>query len=902
MTNVLVEHAKEHVWQEPLQDRQFNIGLGRLTKKGGFVGSTSVLWHRVLSPTRNETTKKFHHVYQIGQISPITLNLVNALVRDTWMPVEVIVNDLDLLVEVYFESGAVVPLSHIWLMRDFTDNLLLCVFHDRNIDYGTLKILGKWDDTAVYQKVNCDNDKLITRFYSNARQSNSAFNAASSVEHDSVKTTSRKILSINDYNAFISETVAIRAEFSNKGMALWYEDGFLVNAPSGYSNAMMGKIYRFVWDETFKFKQMFPLKDIPMFVSKLDRFRKKYLVLCDTVYDIIDFYDDVDFYIVSGTEARYRGVYVNRAQDYSLRQITHNAYALDAEMIRTYTRQHEFLSGVDDVFILIQVREGGRTHGVFSQSNRIDELFKLPYRSVVNAFMNTDSLVDEWKAATLEASAYIGLMGAESHEVTPELVTAAYGYPGITQTVLDPLNAVVGGMINVADGFTRLDPETRQGVRSVFCYDQDGKYLGYFNNGEIRNIIPVTSRFPTAVRTECFRMKAVALGEFSGIYYNKDITSNNLEEFGFRAYACGMSEGTPSEDWTDVTGTNLYKYTKSKGSTPSKLVWDRVALAKNEMVGCVKVNKHILVNTFRFKKADYLGFIRFNITTLQDWEGDYTVRLQTIAPAVVEVFVNGDQMVEGIDYYMNFPTIVINNRAVCNSEEIVVNIRSYGCGDPVTNKPYPPIEVGFVTKGYLSVDGEYDITKHRSNKVVVNSRKVDKSGVRFSEYVESGQLYPTDGRPYMVQDYVVNVEPFASKDTTTLYKEMRDTDKRLGDYLTQFLPEAIPLRPVVQTERWSLVSPVISSILHQMKNGYMSQGQASDSMSLEELVSWFSPFEWLLDYDPAYHNLDDRYTHIRPHPYDATMKCTMKQYQFLEQVSNFYLNSRVDLTPFVEIG
>ena len=83
MTNVLVEHAKEHVWQEPLQDRQFNIGLGRLTKKGGFVGSTSVLWHRVLSPTRNETTKKFHHVYQIGQISPITLNLVNALIRDT---------------------------------------------------------------------------------------------------------------------------------------------------------------------------------------------------------------------------------------------------------------------------------------------------------------------------------------------------------------------------------------------------------------------------------------------------------------------------------------------------------------------------------------------------------------------------------------------------------------------------------------------------------------------------------------------------------------------------------------------------------------------------------------------------------------------------------------------------
>lgn len=901
MTNILVEHAKEHVWQEPSQDRQFNIGLGRLTKKGGFVGSTSVLWHRVLSPTRHETTKKFHHVYQIGQISPITLNLVNALVRDTWMPVQEIVNDLDLLIEVYFESGAIVPLDHVWLMRDFTDNLLISVHHDRSIDYGTLKILGRYDDESTYLKVNCDNDNLVTRFYSNARQSNDDFNATSSVSNDSVRTTSKKITSIGDYNTLISSTVAIRTEFANKGMGLWYEDGFLISAPTGYTTAMLGKVYRFVWDEMFKFKQMFSLNNIPMFVSELDKFHRKYLLLCDTVYDIIDFYDDVDFYLVSGNETLYRGVYINRSQPHSLRQVTHNAYAVDAEMIRTYTRQHEFLSG-KDVSIMIQVREGGRNYGVFSQGNRIDELFKLPYLSVVNAFMNVDSLVHEWKASTLENSAYIKLMGAERHEVTQELVSAAYGYPGITQTVVDPSRDVVGGNVVVPDGLQRLDPENREGVRSVFCYDSGGKYLGYFNNNSISANIDVVSKFTTAHRTECFRMKTVSSVEFSGIYYDKNIVSNSLEEYGFRVYVCSITNDVPSEIWSDMTGSSLYTYTPSKDNTPAKLVWDTAEMSRNSMVGCVKINKYILMNSFRIKGSDYTGSVRVNITTLHDWRGSYDIRLQTIPAGVVEVFANGEQLIEGIDYEMHFPTIVINNTQVCAADNVLLETRSYGCGDPDTGKPYPPIEVGFVTNGYLSVDGTYDITKHRSNKVVINSRKVDKGSIRFSEYVNSGELYPVDGRPYMILDYLPNVEPFASQDTTTLYKQMRDTDKRLGDYLTQFLPEVPILRPVVQTNKWSLVSPVISVILHQMSSGYMNGNGINPTTSLDEFLSWFEPFEWLLKYDPAYKNIDDRYTHIRPHPYDRTMSCTMRQYQFLEQVSSFYLNDRVDLTPYVEIG
>lgn len=902
MANVLVEHAKLNIWQEPRQDKQFNIGLGRLTKNGGFVGSTTVLWHRVLSPTRHTPPRKFHHVYQIGQISPITLNIVNAFEQDTWMPLEEIVNELDVLIEVYFESGAVVPLGHIWIMRDFTNNIILCVYHDRSIDYGTVTRVNESTLAVTTQRVNCDNDRLVTRFYSNALQTNSEFNASSSVQLDSVKTTTKLINGAASYNEFITAATDIRTEFSNRGMGLWYEDGFLVNAPVGHSTEIDGKIYRLVWDETFKFQQSFALKNLPVFTSTLDLNRTKYLLLCDTAYDVIDFYDDVDFYLVSGTPTRFKGIYINRAHAENIRQVTHNTYSIDAELIQWYVRQHEFLSDIDTVYIRIQAREGGMSRGVFSQANRIDELFRLPYDNITNAFKDTDSLVKEWRAQALEDSAYVALMGAESLDVTPELVTAAYGYPGISQTVVNPVHAVLGGSVTVPSGLQLLDTETGQGVRSVFCYDNEGLYLGYFNNTTIRSDIPVTDKFTSATTTECFRMRAVNNSQFAGITYNRDVKSHSLQEYGFRAYVCGIFEGIPSEEWEDITGQPFYTYTPGGPNKLPELIWDNVLLESAGLVGCVKVNKYVLVNSFQFNKSTYSGYLSFVLTSLHNWDGEFEVRKQTIPSAVVEVFANGEQLIEGIDYYLNFPVLVINNTSVCNSPSVSIVVRSYGCGDPETMKPYPPVEVGFVTAGYLSVDGQYDISLHRTNKVVVNSRLVDKSSVRFSEYALNGELYPTDGRPYMVQDYIPNVEAFATRSTTDLYREMCETDRRLGDYLTQFLPEPDIIRPLVQTDRWSLVSPVVSTILQKMKEGYMDDSVVPLTMSIEDINNWFDPFRWLLEYDPAFNDLNESFVHIRPHPHDNTMSCSARQYRFIEQICSFYLNNRVDLTPYVEIG
>ena len=212
MSELLITHAKKHLWQSPNQDHQFNIGLARLTKAGGFIGSTKVLWHRVLNPTRDDAKRYFHHVYQVGQVSPITLNLADILPENTWVEALGIVDEYNLLIEVYFESGAVVPLSLIWIMRDYKKNLLLCIRHQLGFDYGVLTRVNEFSDEVNLLTVNADNDRLITRFYTNAVGSSLAYNATSTVMNDTVGSVSKVITQSLDWGKFTIEVNALKRD------------------------------------------------------------------------------------------------------------------------------------------------------------------------------------------------------------------------------------------------------------------------------------------------------------------------------------------------------------------------------------------------------------------------------------------------------------------------------------------------------------------------------------------------------------------------------------------------------------------------------------------------------------------------------------------------------------------
>ena len=98
MANALLNHAIKTVWQEPNQDRQFNVGLARLTPLGGVLYSQKVLWHTVFTP--KVEGRKWFHIYQVGQVPEEVFDVL--LMDSTWITIEKICESQSILIDLYF--------------------------------------------------------------------------------------------------------------------------------------------------------------------------------------------------------------------------------------------------------------------------------------------------------------------------------------------------------------------------------------------------------------------------------------------------------------------------------------------------------------------------------------------------------------------------------------------------------------------------------------------------------------------------------------------------------------------------------------------------------------------------------------------------------------------------------
>lgn len=907
MCELLINHAKSNVWQEPNQDYQYNIGLGRLTTSGGFVGEFQHMWCTILSPTRQAHPRRFHHLYQIGQVSDFTLNLMNQLEVDYWKSAEDIVNEWNVLIQVYLETGAMVPLSHIWIMRNYTNNLLVCIHHDRGIDYGNTLIEDTYSKTYTERNITLDNDRAVIRFYSNAIQNNLVFNAQSSNPTDNVDVLYAKINNRSDFNQFMIKLDAVKRKHSNKGNILTYIDGFLHFDKIAFTDALVGKTLTYIYDESMIEVYTTLLDKCPVFKSKLDLNRTKYLFLFDKDYDVIDHVDDIDFYLYN--EVTKKGVMINRIHPHHLRQVTHNAYSIDTALVDYYMKAHRWDMDRDNIKFIAYLRKGGMQKPVFSQANRADELFRLSKDQILNAFIDTDSLVTEWRATELENSNYTKLMSSQSHDLTCELVTNAYGYSGITTSLCNPLIEVTNNSYSLPDSFTTPTKTTGAPRITVYYYDADGLLLKSEEISNARSEMIIYSRdlVDRVKYVEVFKMGLAQVTDWGGIWTDTDVSGYGLEEFGYSCYLASVNDDGTRGAWDNVTDSDYVKFTKGSKVTEPKLTWNQTLLARGTFKTAVRVHSLIFENVTSFLRGgDRTECIRYTLSQRTRNGNNYVVDKSPPPPAVIEVFVGEtatspkQQLIEGVDFYVNYPEIVIVNAQVNAMANPVVMTRSYGGCDPRTNKPFKPSEVGFVVQGVLSVDGKYTVSRNRANKLVVNNRLTDKNKYKISEY-KDGVVYPTDGRPYAFYDYIVPIEYLSSGNTTKMYIEMDERDRRIGDYLGQFIQDDPSPNPRAITERWLVVSPLIAQLLWEMKSGRLQVIDNIPTLDINDIKEIVSRYEHLLHSDPAYLQSDPNYTHVIPHHLDREVEVTLKQYDFLENVISLYLNNRVDLTNFVAI-
>lgn len=904
MKDLVRAHAIKNVWAATNQDFQHNIKLVRITPNGGVLANYKLLWDTLLTP-RVEMNKWYFHFYQIGQVPPEVLDVFKK--ENRWICLKQLNDENSILVDVYSATGQIIPRDHVFISFLYNKNLVVAVRVNSKIDYG-LQTKIRLNQSREEIPYTLDNQTLIIRFYSNAW-----FNDIEYRENKEQK------YAVNEPIRFMYKTVKNRADWDelhnayravlrenplNKDRIVWYENGFHINTPVGQPADSEGKHYGWMFDDSFFHVETFPIRHLSAFISERDRGRRKYLIYPNINDGLIHYWDDVDFYVINDRTGK--GVYYNRSAKWALRQITHNIWALDADIVEDYLKFHSFLGTIDECSIKIMVRQGGRKNGVMNQKTRLNELYKLGREAVMEALINVPSLVPEWRAVNLEKSDFMNLISANPNELSKELVASAYGYNGLVTSFAQPFAKVEENseLIPISPLLRTQDIATKKGVRTYFLYNKAGLMVEYTGNDSLiaePKIKHVSNRTDLGY-IESFNMRMNKRSLY--VKGNVNYESWDLEQYGFRCFVSSEGMTGPIGTWDDVTESNLYTYTPGKGDKKPSIKWNWNLLTQANLVPLIYVMKDMYVYETQLSRmnGDYDGVIEFQPKYILEWNNKEHVKPVDIPVGNVEVFVNGLSLIEGVDFEFHNPTIVINTHGLHTADVLNVVVRYYGFADPSTDARWKPREIGYVKGGKLSIDGQYDLHEDLAGKIVLGGLVKQIGDINTGEK-DGKASAPHDGTPFAFVDYHIPTENIISKPFSyPLYKEVIDVDAKVSNYLTHRIPQIEPVFPHVHIQRYRLVSPVCSAIINAMLKGVEFDELVINNYNTQEIDNYMKPFKWLLKFDPAHLNYDENYTYIEPHGYTHNVSLSQKQYTFLEWVIRLYLNDRVDLTHNVVIG
>lgn len=904
MADYLRNHALANLWCEPIQDYQYTFSPARITANGGVLRYARVLGEAIPLPDFDTVgNPSLFHVYQIGQLPPEVFKF--ELPYTTWVRFDTLSVSNEMIAEAFVPNGCKLSPADIYIRKNRDKNLIVAVRLRSGYSLGTETYYDEALGANATRPVSLNNVALALRFYSNARVDTLEWERLSPLPTVSIAVVSMAINSQSDYVAFTTQKAAILSKYSGIGAGVFYIDGYVTSEPQGWSSVYQGHVLTLIYDATIKRVIRIPISELLEFTSTLDPSAQKYAIVPPAPYTMIDFHDDADIFVVSPQAgSAFKGAYFARTTSSSVRQLTHTAYSIRKDQITALISKHsDLLSSASEIMLV--VREGGMMRGLYPQAARIDELYKLSLAQIKDAMRPTNTEVPEWQAANLEASDYNRLMRSSVGLITPTVVEAAYGYNAAVRAVADPLTLVYEDdtrkFINLPNVLNTPDVTTAAGARLFYFY-QDGKLLGHVSDNSLSDEVQVPLDYETSDVVECFN--AYESNDNDGVVYDSDVSGTELKQYGFRCYACPMIGGVPSEIWEDVTDTAFYTYYPEgdvgNGYVP-KIEWNHYLLSYADMYPAIKVLKtHYAIDATATDLATD-GTIDITLSGTYTWLGNPVTRPLSIPAGAADVYLDGYLLIPGVDYILTWPRLVIFRRSENISAASKIFVRLYGACHPTLMKPYPPREVGYIKQGIASVNAHYDIRNDRAFRVSVAGRIKDRSVVKFSEVSGSGVLQ-TDGRPYMVSDYLVPVENFTTKSTVAYREASLALDARVMAYLTARLPEIPPIRPHIVTERWEAFSPFCSAIIQALKTNGINSALLDSPYTDGDVDIWVTPYKDLLAFDPCVQGFDYAYQVVYPHPYSDIVTLTSKQYAFVEAIIRLYLNNQTDLSYFVDIG
>jgi hypothetical protein len=860
----VVDYGQKHIWCTPRQDLQSIVAPWKLTPLGGVWNTVNVQWRTIPLPLQSV----HFHVYQIGQLNPQLLGLLD--MSGKWESFSDIMGRQNLIVDIYANNGVQMPRYACWYKWTKDKNLIVAIQVQPTIN------------------INLDTDQIYLRFYKNAwynsaEKTSGAF--ITTVGQTCLNTT--EILAMQNGYQTIKAAIAAGSAAYPGGKVYAFVNGMRVSGPDLFT-VQPGDCVEYVYDSSIYNEVEFQVSALPSFPSTLDS-KPKYLLHYPGYGTQIDYQDDIDMWIhpAADSQGRWAGVYYHRNAADAVRMVTHKDYALPVDYVQGYLNdQPTWGVDVGVLTIKLHIRKSGWTRPLVYENNRIFEMYKLSDADVVQAMVGTNSVVPNWTAPVLEASPYTQLMAANLRDINNALVASALGYNALSEVI-----GMTPEFTTVESGQTVAYPPY---VLADNCtgweYDVNGKLIGFFQH-------PYGTTYPCSTS---FCNLVEFIGGQGGFlldeYYGQQGVSL-VANANYRYYTCPIDPVTnlPTFQWTDVTGTSQYVVQNNI------VTW---LIDQTKFYTLVRGdNKHL---AYSFELQAQAGLLEFSLT-------QQAVRLNNVTTIVMEIpmgelylWLNDNFLVEGVDYIMNFPQIVITNKqylenVATQAQNITVRFTGFCNSDLSVPKAN---DVGFVRWGRLSDNNIYDVRDDKVVSIFAGGSYYDRSQLEFQE--DTGNIVADsslNGSPYQIRDIVVPLRSLVAEDTYTARAASEAIDTIVSEYMTSKLDETDPSTPSVIPKLWNVYSPFFCKILNDLLSGQLAPSWLTGNYADTDVIQACQPYTYLLAFDQTQTGLivDPNFVVVEPHNLPTVVTISIYVYKFMTRVNRLFLHNTLSLSKYLNI-
>nr|DAT15830.1 MAG TPA: hypothetical protein [Caudoviricetes sp.] len=843
---LIVNKAIDHVWQKPRADGTLIVQLSRISPKNGYKGHGKVAWDIVETPT----VDGYYHFYQLGDNYPGDFNLM--LQKNQWYKLSDWCKISYLLLHVYTKGGKLFPVSSAYVIRLYNDNLIIALLRNDGIAdlneetvychfYRNSHFTGYWEDDTEAQ----------IEYYSSSY---------SRVEGD---------------GGLVNALATLKRY--KQGKILTWLNGVLVDEITR-DTLKDGDVTEVCYDASIRDIVDIPMKSLRFYHSTLDA-KTKYLIHPpkDKI-NTITYRDDIDIYVCrkDPVTGEVKGLYYHRNMEDSVRMLTHRDYGIVVPYVTYLMEQLVNNPTTNDYFIRLVLRDNGPRVPIISDSGMVKSLYRLPDDKIIEAMVMVDSTVPEWTAPKLEESAYTALMRSMREELTANLALDAFGYSQTVRFIAYP-------NINITrdpnGDYFKLQEGLRNAV-TVYEYDKNGLLLGWYYQEHLHRYYP---RNKDAIFIEAIAGKGA--GDLNLHVGNKpfDLTPDTA----YRFYLSKKEGDKVVGDWKDVTGK-------------SDIVIDGNRCTFNHHdtgeVGISLGDNVFLAYDIKLDGSD--GILDFALR-----QGNGTGTVLPIPLGKIDLWLNGHALVEDIDYFVDFPNVVITCKEYLTDtplQQVTVRANGFPFTDKGSLVRIAAREAGYIRNNMLSVDDHFDLHEDRVLRVVADGGVFNPDDTLFEEDgVAALPKRLRNGKPYAVETPYVSIQGLLNISMYQSQVKDYELHQRVTAYLSKhLLPLPKKALPAIE-ERYELYSPFMSRLVMDIVHGRFTPPppQTTDQV----IDKMLGAYKWLLPMDPCIRGFDDHFANVHPHNRFGTLELNPRDMAFVEKVNKLYLNGKVDFSPFIKI-